>query len=79
MSAWSTLSVLPALLALFGFIFRGRQRPPMSVLGSQPQVAVSKHNLHRPRLHQQERLCRSRLSRLCAGRGERSVCPDHLW
>jgi hypothetical protein len=79
MSAWTTLSVLPALLALFGLIFRGRQLLPVSVLGRQPQVAVSKHTVHRPRLHQQERLCGSRLSRLCAGRGERSVCPDHLW
>jgi hypothetical protein len=79
MRAWTMLSVLPALLALFGFIFRGRQLLPMSVFGRQPQVAVSKHNVHRPRLHQQERLYGSWLSRLCAGRGEGSVCPDHLW
>lgn len=38
------LSVLPALLALFGFIFRGRQLLPVSVFGRQPEVAVSKDN-----------------------------------
>jgi hypothetical protein len=79
MRAWTTLAVLPALLALFGFIFRGRQLLSVSVFGRQAQVAVSKDNVHQPCLHQQERLCGSWLSRLCAGRGEWSVCPDHLW
>jgi hypothetical protein len=56
------LSVLPALLALFGFIFRGRQLLPMSDFGRQPQVAISKHTVYRRRLHQQERLCKARQS-----------------